>query len=146
MNNYILVTDGAYSSLRDQGGVAFIFLKDNIPIIKYSKRYKHCTNSQMEMIAIISGLKCIKKPIDNLIIITDSMYCIGCAILNWKRNKNINLWEKFDTELNRVKSLCPKIKFQHVKGHQKDDSKESEWNNECDKMAVQASQIIDINH
>lgn len=139
---YKLITDGAYSSSRKQGGIAFIFLKDNTPILEYSKMYKNCTNNQMEMIAIISGLKCIKKSIDSLTIISDSMYCIGCTTLGWKRKKNIKLWEIFDIELDRVSKLCSNIEFKHVKGHQKNNSEEAIWNNRCDELAVHASQRI----
>jgi ribonuclease HI len=142
MPNYKLITDGAYSSSRNQGGIAFIFLRDNTPILEYSKMYKHCTNNQMEMIAIISGLKCIKKPIDTLTIISDSMYCVGCATLGWKRKKNVKLWKVFDSELDRVSKLCSNIEFKHVRGHQKDNSEETKWNNRCDELAVRASQKI----
>ena len=139
---YKLITDGAYSSSRDSGGFAFIFLKDDKLILEYSKQIKHTTNNQMEMMAIIIGLKCIKKPIDELIIISDSMYCIGCASLGWKRKKNVKLWEKFDEEFQRVSELCSNILFIHVKGHQTDNSEETKWNNRCDELAVQASQQI----
>lgn len=139
---YKLITDGAFSSSRNSGGFAFIFLRDSIPILKYSKQVKNTTNNQMEMLAIIYGLKCINKPINELIIISDSMYCIGCASLGWKRKKNIKLWKLFDLEFERVSKLCPIIQFKHVRGHQKDNSEESKWNNECDKLAVLASQQI----
>lgn len=136
---YKLITDGAYSSSRDSGGLAFIFLKDDELILEYSKQVKHTTNNQMEMLAIILGLKCIKSPIDNLTIVSDSMYCIGCASLGWKRKKNIKLWELFDSEYQRVSKLCSNIQFKHVRGHQKDDSEETKWNNHCDELAVKAS-------
>lgn len=142
MSSYKLITDGAYSPNRNQGGVAFVFLKDDNLILEYSKMYKNCTNNQMEIIAIISGLKCIKKPIDDLTIISDSMYCIGCISKGWKRKKNIKLWEVLDNELERVSKLCSNINFEHTRGHQKDDSEETKWNNRCDELAVQASQII----
>lgn len=142
MATYTLITDGAYSSLRNQGGIAFVFLRDNTLILEYSKRYKNCTNNQMEMIAIISGLKCIKDKIGTLTIISDSMYCIGCITLGWKRKKNINLWNILDNELKRVSSLCTSIEFKHVRGHQTDNSEDTKWNNRCDELAVRASQMI----
>lgn len=142
MSTYKLITDGAYSSKLDQGGIGLVFLRDNQLLLKYSKTYKHTTNNQMEMIAIISGFKCINKPIDNLIIISDSMYCIGCATKGWKRKKNIKLWEEFDKQYKRVSMLCPNIIFQHVRGHQKDESNETKWNNICDELAVKASKNL----
>jgi ribonuclease HI len=65
------------------------------------------------------------------------MYVIGCATLGWKRKKNINLWNEFDKELERVSKLCSDITFKHVKGH---DS--NYWNNYVDKLAVEASQEL----
>jgi ribonuclease HI len=142
MKDYILITDGAYSPKRDSGGFAFIFVKDDKVILEYSKQIKHTTNNAMEMLAIIMGMKCIKKPIDSLLIITDSQYCIGCAIKGWKRNKNIELWNLFDVEYNRICSLCPDVQFIHTRGHQSDESNITKWNNRCDELAVQASQRI----
>lgn len=91
----------------------------------------------MELWAVIVGLKLIQKPLDSLIIVTDSMYVIGCASKGWKRKKNVRLWNEFDSELERIKALCPNIKFQHVKGHNG-----NEWNEYCDKLAVSASKRI----
>lgn len=139
---WTLITDGAYSSKRDSGGFAFVFLKEGKFLLEYSKQVKHTTNNQMEMMAIIYGLRCIKKPIDRLIIISDSMYCIGCASLGWKRSKNTTLWNIFDREFQRVFELCSDIQFKHVRGHQKDDSEETKWNNRCNELAVRASQKI----
>ena len=136
-NSYICYTDGAYSSSRDQGGIGVVILKDNKLILKYSKMYKNTTNNRMELGAIIVTLKAIKKPIDSVIIYTDSMYCIGCASLGWKRKKNQLLWKIFDEEFKRVSELCPKIEFKHVKGHEG-----NYYNEMCDKLAVKASQEI----
>ena len=57
MSNYKLITDGSYSSKLDQGGLGLVFLKDDKLILRYSKMYKHTTNNQMELGAIITGLK-----------------------------------------------------------------------------------------
>ena len=136
-NDYVAYTDGAYSSSRDQGGIGVIILKDNKPILKYSKMYKNTTNNRMELGAIIVALKAIKRPIDSVIIYTDSMYCVGCASLGWKRKKNQMMWKIFDEELERVNNLCPKIEFKHIKGHEG-----NYYNEMCDKLAVKASQEI----
>ncbi len=132
-----LITDGAYSSARDQGGAAGVFLKDGVKIAEYSKSFKKTTNNQMEIIAVMLGLRSIKKPIDELEIISDSQYVIGCASKGWQRKKNVKLWKLFDTEYQRVTELCPNIHFTHVKGHSGDY-----WNEHVDKLAVMASQII----
>lgn len=137
MNLYTLITDGAYSSARNQGGVGLVFLKNGEKILEYSKMYKGVTNNMMELGAVIIGLRLIKNPIDSLTIITDSMYVIGCATKGWKRKKNVKLWQEFDAQYERVKTLCPDIRFEHVKGHDGD-----KWNEYCDKLAVKASQLM----
>jgi len=141
-SNYILITDGAYSSARNQGGYAFIFLKDDKPILQFSKAVLNTTNNKMELSAIIAGLRAIKGEISSLLIVSDSMYCVGCATLDWKRKKNQKLWDLFDAEIERVKKLCSSIEFQHVKGHQRNDDTFTKWNNVVDKLAVAASQKI----
>ena len=132
--NYTLITDGAYSSSRDQGGIGIVFLKGDEKILEYSKMYKRTTNNMMELGAVITGLRFIKKPIDSLTIVSDSMYVIGCATKGWKRKKNVKLWEEFDKQYTRVSELCPNIVFEHVKGHNGD-----KWNEYCDKLAPTAS-------
>lgn len=132
---YTLVTDGAYSSKRDTGGLAFVFLKGEKLILEYCNSYKHTTNNRMELGAIILGLKCIKNSIDSLAIVSDSMYCIGTITLNWKRKKNIDLWNEFDKELERVSDLCKNIEWVHIRGHQSSEDLYYKWNNYCDKLA-----------
>lgn len=137
MNNLEIYTDGAYSSLRDQGGVGIVILKNNEKLFEYSNKYEHTTNNQMELGAVIIAMRLIKKPCDNIIIYSDSQYVIGCATLGWKRKKNVKLWQEFDNQFVRVKELCSNITFEHVKGHA-----DSQWNNYVDKLANKASQLI----
>ena len=138
---YMLITDGAYSSSRNQGGLGFVFIRDGTKVFEYSKTVKNTTNNKMELGAIILGLRAIKGSIDSLVIVSDSMYCIGCATKGWKRKKNQKLWEAFDKEYSRVSSLCSNITWKHVKGHQNDNSEFTKWNNYVDKLAVRASRI-----
>ena len=139
MSKIVAYTDGAYSSARDQGGIGLVILKDKQVIQEYSKMYKHTTNNQMELGAIIIVLRAIKGNIESLTIYTDSMYCVGCATLGWKRKKNKPMWAEFDRQIERVKALCPNIKIKHVKGRDGD-----KYNELCDKLAVKASQQITI--
>lgn len=136
-NSYTVFTDGAYSSARDQGGVGIVILKDGLEVLRYSNMYKKTTNNQMELGAIIIALRMVKGEIDSLVIYTDSQYCIGCAVQGWKRKKNKAMWEEFDKQYNRVKELCPDIRFVHVKGHAG-----NKYNEVVDKLAVSASQRI----
>ena len=135
--DYICYTDGAYSSVRDQGGIGIIFLKNGEEVLRYSNMYKGTSNNQMELGAIIIALRMIKGKIDSLTIYTDSQYCIGCATLGWKRKKNKIMWTEFDKQYKRVKQLCPNIQFIYVKGHNGE-----KYNEIVDKLAVAASQSI----
>ena len=137
MINYECYTDGAYSPARDQGGVGVVYIRNGIKLFEYSKGFKKTTNNRMEILAALVVLRSIKSKIDTLTIYTDSMYVIGCATLGWKRNKNLAMWNMFDSELARVAKLCPNIQFQHVKGHSN-----NQWNNYVDKLAVNASQEL----
>ena len=137
----MLITDGAYSSSRNQGGLGFVFIRNGTKVFEYSKTVKNTTNNKMELGAIILGLRAIKGSIDSLVIVSDSMYCVGCATKGWKRKKNQKLWEAFDKEYSRVSSLCSNITWKHVKGHQNDSSEFTKWNNYVDKLAVRASRI-----
>lgn len=135
MLDYVIYTDGAYSSSRNQGGIGIVVLRDGEYVFKYSKGFQETTNNQMELMAVIIALRAIKNKIHSLTIYSDSMYVIGCATLGWKRKKNVELWMKFDEAFNKAKNLVKEpIHFEHVKGHS-----DNTYNNLCDEIAVQAS-------
>lgn len=142
MNDYVIYTDGAYSSSRKQGGSAFIIIKNNEKVLEWSQCWKGGTNNTAEILAILMALSVFKKPVDSITIYSDSAYCLGCIFQGWKRNSNIKLWEKFDKVFARANRLCQNITGVHIKGHQKDKSEESKWNNMCDRLAVEASHEI----
>lgn len=128
--------DGAYRSSLKQGGVGIVWVKNDKIIKEYSKGYKQTennkvTNQTMEMLSVMIALKSIKSEQDELEIITDSMYVIGCASLGWKRKANIKLWIEFDKILNSAQKLIKeKIKFTHTRGHRDDI-----FNNLADELA-----------
>lgn len=133
--NLEIYTDGAYSPLRDQGGVGIVFIRNGEKIYEYSKMYKATTNNRCELSAVIIALHAISKNIDNIIIYSDSQYVINTITKNWKRNKNQDLWANFDKCYKQAQKFCNNISFTWVKGH-----KDNEWNNLADKLAVEASQ------
>lgn len=125
--------DGAYSSLRNQGGWAFVVLKDNFKIHSEFFPEKDTTNNRMEIQAVIEACKWAKKyNVTKLEIVSDSMYVIGTMTMEWKRKKNNDLWEIMD---NVTKDLS--ITWTHVKGHSGD-----KYNELCDALAVEASKTI----
>ena len=138
MEDLIIYTDGAYSSLKDQGGVGLVFIKDGKKIAQYSNVYSHTSNNQMEISAVIIALKSIKeKNLSRVIIKTDSQYVIGCASLGWKRKKNPKLWEQYDSIATKLSSSGIELVFEWVKGHDGDP-----YNELADTLARDASQVI----
>lgn len=97
------------------------------------------TNNRMELFAVISALKALKKSPCNVKIYTDSAYVADAFIkgwvYSWKKNgwqtasnsevKNIDLWEELLTEVKKHK-----VEFIKVKGHS-----DNEYNNRCDELA-----------
>ena len=131
MIDYTLITDGAYSFTRNQGGIGLIVIdNEGYEVLEYNKTYVNTTNNQMEMMACILGMEAIKEP-SVINIITDSQYVIGCATKGWKRKKNVELWKRFDKAMNFHKEVT----FTWTKGHADD-----KYNIRCDKLAVEASQ------
>ena len=129
----VIYTDGAYSSSRNQGGWAFVVVKDNEIIYKEYDGLINTTNNRMEIMGMLKALDWINKnsiplPIK---IYTDSMYVIGTLTLNWKMKKNIDLWQILIPLVNKD------IEYLHVKGH--DGNK---FNEECDKWAVFGSNLL----
>ena len=134
MKDYIIYTDGAYKPSLNSGGIGIVFLCNGKEVYKYSKKYTNSTNQRMETQAVITALNSIVKPINSLTIITDSMYVVGTAIMNWKRKANLDLWEKFDKALAKAQKLIKvPIQFKYVKGHNGDI-----YNEKCDKLASNA--------
>lgn len=135
-------TDGAYSSMREQGGIGVVFVIDGKKVYEYSNTIPNATNNKCELLAVIFALRAISKPIDSLIIYSDSQYVIGCATKGWQRKKNIALWRAYDNVYKRASELCSDIRFVWVKGHENKNDFFSQMNNLADNLAVEASHVI----
>ena len=123
-------TDGAYSSSRDQGGWSYVVLYKNHLIKKEFGGVKATTNTRMEILAVLYAVELFKNTTQSVNIYTDSMYVVGSLTLNWKRNANLDLWEKFNSyDLS-------KFNFLHVKGHN-----DNKYNEMCDDLAVLGSHL-----
>lgn len=123
-------TDGAYSSSRDQGGWSYVVLYKNHLIKKEFGGVKATTNNRMEILAVLNAVELFKNTTQSINIYTDSMYVVGSLTLNWKRNANLDLWEKFNSyDLS-------KFNFLHVKGHN-----DNKYNEMCDDLAVLGSHL-----
>lgn len=123
-------TDGAYSSSRNQGGWSYVVLYKNQLIKKEFGGVKATTNNRMEILAVLNAVELFKNTTQSVNIYTDSMYVVGSLTLNWKRNANLDLWEKFNSyDLS-------KFNFLHVKGHN-----DNTYNEMCDDLAVLGSHL-----
>ena len=136
-NSYIKIyTDGACSGNPGKGAFAFIILKDNEVIHKFSNGFKLTTNNRMELLAVIEALKYIKNLniLNNIEIYSDSKYVVDSInkkwldnwiIKNFKNVKNIDLWKEYLKISNGLDLI-----FFWVEGHSI-----NRYNNECDKIA-----------
>lgn len=137
-----IYTDGAYSPVRDKGGIGVVFVKDGELFYQYKKSFTNTTNNKCEIMAVVYALKAISVPVDSCTIYTDSQYVFGCATLGWKRKKNVGYWEYFDKMLAKAQTHCSNITFKWVKGHSTEKDFNSQMNNLADKLAVEASQEL----
>ena len=126
-----MYTDGACSGNPGIGGWGVVILKNNESPIHLNGGLNHTTNNQMELKAVIEGLKFFKQS-QEILILTDSKYVmngIESWIENWKNNgwktaskkavKNRDLWEELDIQNN--KHL---VKWQWIKGHAGNENNE----------------------
>lgn len=137
--NYTIYVDGSGRANGD-GGVGIVWLKNGKKVLEYSKKFTNTTNNRMELTAIYIALRSIKEPIDSLEIVSDSEYSIGVITKDWSPRKNVVLIRIIKKTLEEVQKLVSTpIKFTHVRGHQKDDSEHTKWNNRADKLCTEAS-------
>lgn len=138
MKKVILYTDGACSGNPGVGGWGCI-LEYNGRQKEMSGFNENTTNNQMELTAVIEGLKALKEPCE-VDVYSDSAYVVNAFlndwILAWKTNgwknskkeivKNIPLWEELIT-LTKTHI----VHWYKVKGHA-----DNEKNNRCDFLAT----------
>lgn len=140
----ILSTDGACSGNPGPGGYAGILVYNGVEreIVGGALR---TTNNQMELRAVIEGVRALKRPCC-VTVETDSKYVItglsngsewakrGWRLKNGSAPKNVELWKE-------LAALCAKgnhsIRFQYVPGHSG-----NERNERCDALAKAQIQML----
>lgn len=149
-----IYTDGACSNNRvgeGLGAFAFIVLKDGEVKYRYSKAVKGTTNNKMELIAVIYALRYLNErcsiPLGEQVkVYTDSAYVSNAINCKWLVSWRLNGWHKADGEPVKNAELWMKLvqlkkeidfSIEHVKGHNG-----NKYNEECDKMAVEAVKKI----
>ncbi len=145
----IIHTDGAAKGNPGKGGWGTIIILDNKKVVELGDKVKLATNNQMELQAMIEGLKYVAqkiKPKDAQInIFSDSNYLLN-GITSWIKSWQANGWQtkakqdvlnkEYWEELSMYKeklsqiSLGNKLSFNKVKGHNGDP-----LNERCDDIA-----------
>ena len=138
----IIYTDGAARGNPGPGGYGVVMMSGSHRK-ELSEGFRKTTNNRMELLAVITALKALKKPGSNVHIYTDSKYVSDAInkewVFNWekkgfKKKKNIDLWKRF-LELYRKHN----VSISWVEGHA--NIKENE---RCDELAVKASKNKDL--
>jgi len=140
-----IFTDGACSGNPGPGGWAYLMRHPASGAEKEgSGGLPQTTNNQMELQAVISGLKALTKT-SEVEVITDSTYVAKGSsewMPNWKKNgwkrrekkswkpvKNVEFWQELDELLS-----THDVRFTIVKGHSGHPE-----NERCDELAVAAA-------
>jgi ribonuclease HI len=138
-----MYTDGAARGNPGKGGYGVVLMSGNRKL-ELAKGFRMTTNNRMELMAVIAGLKALKKDGMNVTIYTDSQYVAKAINERWlnkwiangfaKGIKNKDLWMEF-YELSKKQ----KLKFVWVKGHA-----DNPYNNRCDILATEAADSGDL--
>lgn len=140
MDRVDIYTDGACSGNPGKGGWGAILIYKGIEK-EISGAEENTTNNRMELTAPIEALKLLKYPCD-VRIYSDSAYLVNAFLQGWIFNWQRNGWKTSDKKDVKNKELWEQIynftaihtiKWIKVKGHS-----DNEYNNRCDKMAVEA--------
>ena len=133
-----IYTDGACSGNPGPGGWASILMAGGVKK-ELSGGERDTTNNRMELMAVIEGLRALKRPC-KVDIYSDSAYVVNAFSQNWidkwVRNgwKNSAKAEVANSDLwKELIDLTSKhnVTFHKVKGHA-----DNEFNNRCDELAV----------
>jgi len=142
MKSVEIYTDGACKGNPGPGGFGTVLRYGSIEK-RISKGFFLTTNNRMELTAAIEGFKVLNEPC-NVELYSDSKYLIDGMSKGWASKWKANNWIKSDkkpalnTELWEqllMYDSVHNVKYIWVKGHNG-----NKYNEECDKMAVAASE------
>ena len=137
-----IYTDGAAQGNPGPGGYGTI-LEFNGFRKELSKGFRRTTNNRMELLAVIEGLRALKKGGIPVTIYSDSKYVVDAVekrwVWNWlkkgfKDKKNEDLWRQY---LQLHEAYRPR--FIWIKGHAGHPQ-----NERCDQLAVAAAEDGDL--
>lgn len=148
---YKIYADGAVSNNGygdSHGGYAWALICDDECVDYASYGVAPATNNYCEMMAIIDACEEILPKLDafdNVVIYSDSGYCINCYAQSWWKGWIKNGWVNAKKEPVKNRELWermipffqdPRFQFVKVKGHAGD-----KWNEFVDKLAVAAKGV-----
>lgn len=152
-----LYTDGS-ALLADQSGGWAWWVSDEF----YDAGHvTPATNNQMEMLAVTRGLTAVLGHGEDVMVVSDSMYVIGCFTqrwhVNWRRNTdmdgrwrtgtgkrvaNQDLWEEL---VELVEAYPTAVTWKHCRGHGRggpEDAPYVEGNDKVDRLAGEARKAL----
>lgn len=134
----LIYTDGSSRGNPGPGGYGII-LKYGGHERELSKGFRHTTNNRMELLAVIEGLKALRKKGISVIVYSDSQYVVKAIKEGWLKKwiannfkggkKNPDLWKELYSLLQENE-----INFRWIKGHA-----DNPFNNRCDQLATNAA-------
>ena len=138
MQEITMYTDGAARGNPGRGGFGTILMAGN-KRKELAQGFRMTTNNRMELMAVIEGLKAMKKPGYTITIYSDSQYVVKAIKEGWLKKwiatnfaggkKNKDLWLQYHTLAQEHT-----IKMVWVKGHA-----DNPYNNRCDELATAAA-------
>lgn len=134
----LIYTDGSSRGNPGPGGYGII-LKYGGHERELSKGFRYTTNNRMELLAVIEGLKALRKKGISVIVYSDSQYVVKAIMEGWLKKwiatnfkgdkKNPDLWKELYSLLQENE-----INFRWIKGHA-----DNPFNNRCDQLATNAA-------
>jgi ribonuclease HI len=137
-----IYTDGSAKGNPGRGGYGVVLISGKHRK-ELSQGYRYTTNNRMELLSVIVALEAIKTTKADITIYSDSKYVVDSVEKGWvfdwlkkdfKKKKNQDLWLRFLSVYKKHN-----VKFIWIKGHN-----ENPENEICDKMAVQASDDVNV--
>src|SRR3990167_1791709 len=133
MTHYEIYVDGSHFPPTQRGGWAAIvrkFPEEGADVIR-SGSVVDTTNNRMEILAAIKGISTTPEGAD-IRVFSDSQYLIMTMNIQWKRNKNWDLWKQLDDLVS-----LRQVKWSWIKGHAGNP-----LNEYADKLAKQKAQEL----
>ena len=118
--------DGACSPNPGMGGWGAV-MEFNGQMREFSDVEEQSTSNRMEILAAIGVLEAIRVPCD-VTLYSDSTYLVNSVMLNWKKNKNLDLWDRLYRLLD-----FHSVTMRWVRGHGSNPG-----NMRADELAVEA--------